>query len=175
MPNIANVLKSEIVRLSGRVARSQTTTLKKASAAYRRDIAALKRQLGELQREVGMLKKQTARTVVAPVAAAAEKPIRFVAKGLRSLRKRLALSAPQLAALLGVSQQSVYNWETKLATPRKEQVLAIAGLRGLGKREAHARLATLAPAQPAAKRAKNKPATKAARKSKPATKAAKSK
>ena len=162
MPNIASVFKSEIVRLSGRVARSQTTTLKKASAAYRRDIAALKRQLGQLQREVGLLKKQTARTAPAAPAVTAEKPIRFVAKGLRSLRKRLALSAPQLATLLGVSQQSVYNWETKLATPRKEQVLAIAGLRGIGKREAHARLATLAPTPAKTKRAKKRKATKKA-------------
>jgi DNA-binding transcriptional regulator YiaG len=141
MTNIANVFKSEIVRLSGRVTRSQTASLKKASAVYRRDIAALKRQLVELQRDVALLKKHGARAENSATVVATDKPVRFVAKGLRSLRKRLSLSAPQLATLIGVSPQSVYNWEMKTTTPRKEQVLAIAGLRQLGKREAHARLA----------------------------------
>jgi len=59
---------------------------------------------------------------------------------LRSLRSRLGLSAPQLALLLGVSEQSVYNWETKKATPRKEQLAAIIAMRGIGKREAQQRL-----------------------------------
>jgi hypothetical protein len=36
--------------------------------------------------------------------------------------------------------QSIYNWEHKKATPRKEQVVAIAALRSIGKKEAHARL-----------------------------------
>jgi len=64
-------------------------------------------------------------------------------KGLRSLRTRLGLSAPQLALLLGVSEQSIYNWESKKATPRKEQLAAIIGMRGLGKREAQQRLDAL--------------------------------
>jgi DNA-binding transcriptional regulator YiaG len=153
MPNIANILKSEIVRLAGRVTRGQTTSLKKASAAYRREIAALKRQLSSLQRDVAQLKKRSAHAEISAAPTAIDKPIRFVAKGLRSLRKRLSLSAPQLATLLGVSPQSVYNWETKVTTPRKEQVFAIAGLRQLGKREAHARLATLSQVRRTSKRA----------------------
>jgi transcriptional regulator with XRE-family HTH domain len=53
---------------------------------------------------------------------------------------RLGLSAADLARLLGVSMQSVYNWEHKKATPRKEQVAAIAALRSVGKKEARQRL-----------------------------------
>jgi DNA-binding transcriptional regulator YiaG len=134
------------------VTRSQTASLKKASAVYRREIAALKRQLGELQRDVALMKKRTTRLDNSVTAAVTENPVRFVAKGLRSLRKRLALSAPQFATLLSVSPQSVYNWETKVATPRKEQVFAIAGLRQLGKREAHARLAALSQVRRTSKR-----------------------
>jgi transcriptional regulator with XRE-family HTH domain len=66
-----------------------------------------------------------------------DRPTRFVAKGLISLRKRLGLSASDLAQLLGVSMQSIYNWEHKKASPRKEQVMAIASLRLIGKKEAH--------------------------------------
>ena len=47
--------------------------------------------------------------------------------------------------LLGVSAQTVYNWEAKKATPRAAQLEAIAALRGIGKREAQSRLAALEP------------------------------
>jgi DNA-binding transcriptional regulator YiaG len=69
--------------------------------------------------------------------------MRFVAKGLRSQRNRLGLSAAEFGKLVGVSAQSVYNWERKLATPRPGQLTSLAALRGIGKREAHARLEQL--------------------------------
>jgi transcriptional regulator with XRE-family HTH domain len=65
------------------------------------------------------------------------------------------LSAAQLALLLGVSEQSIYNWETKKATPRKEQLAAIIAMRGIGKREAHERLDAVKPA-PAARSKKRR-------------------
>jgi len=139
MPNIGALLKEEISRLCRREVRKEVAAVKKASASFRRDIAALKRQVVVLQRKIVALEKRT----IAPVAKSAtlpDRPVRFVAKGLRSLRARLGLSAPQLALLLGVSEQSVYNWETKKATPRKEQLAAIIAMRGIGKREAHSRL-----------------------------------
>jgi len=140
MANIGSVLKSEISRLCRREIRSEVAAIKKASASHRRSIAALKRQLNALQRTSAALERR-AKAAPAPTPIAPQgRPVRFVAKGLRSLRSRLGLSAPQLARLLGVSEQSVYNWETKKATPRKEQLAGIIALRGLGKREAHARL-----------------------------------
>jgi transcriptional regulator with XRE-family HTH domain len=66
----------------------------------------------------------------------------------------LGLSAVDLARLLGVSMQSVYNWEHKKATPRKEQVAAIAALRSIGKKEAHQRLDASAGQHPRKKAAK---------------------
>jgi DNA-binding transcriptional regulator YiaG len=116
------------------------TSVKKASASYRRDIAALKRQVAALQKKSASLEKRTNVSGGAKTPALPDRPVRFVAKGLRSLRSRLGLSAPQLALLLGVSEQSVYNWETKKATPRKEQLAAIIAMRGIGKREAQQRL-----------------------------------
>ena len=148
MPNIGTLLKQEISRLCRREVRREVGTVKKASAVYRRDIAALKRQVQSLERKSTMLSKRTA-AVVDNVPALPERPVRFVAKGLRSLRTRLGLSAKQLAALLGVSEQSVYNWETKKATPRKEQLAAIIAMRDIGKREAQQRLDALKSSRPA--------------------------
>jgi DNA-binding transcriptional regulator YiaG len=139
MPNIAALLKSEISRLSRREIRKEVLPLRRAAAVHRREIAGLKRTIAALDRRA----KSLAKVVVRPddrTAATDERQTRFVAKGLVSLRKRLGLSAAELARLLGVSMQSVYNWEHKKATPRNEQVTAIAALRSIGKREAHQRL-----------------------------------
>ena len=61
--------------------------------------------------------------------------LRFVAKGLKSHRDRLGLSAADYGRLVGVSAQSIYNWETKVAVPRRSMLPRIAQLRGKGKRE----------------------------------------
>lgn len=140
MPNIGALLKDEISRLCRREIRKAVAGVKKTSAAYRRDIAALKRQVGVLQKKSASLEKRASVAGDSKTAALPDRPVRFVAKGLRSLRLRLGLSAPQLALLLGVSEQSIYNWETKKATPRKEQLAAIIAMRGIGKREAQQRL-----------------------------------
>jgi DNA-binding transcriptional regulator YiaG len=138
MPNIAGVMRDEIIRLSRREIKKQTNALQKMSAIYRRDIAALKRQLTALER----VSKQTAKRLTAPVQTITpESPatgMRFVSKGFRSMRHRLGLSAAQLGVLLGVSEQSIYNWESKTTTPRRIQLPLIAKVRAMGKREAMA-------------------------------------
>jgi len=140
MPNIAGLLKTEISRIARRESRSQTASLQKASAAYRREIAALKRRLSELERATRSLDKRPAKPTVSPEAT---DKLRFRADGFRSMRKKLGLSAGQMAKLLGVSAQSVYGWEQKRSTPRRSQLPAIAAVRAMGKREALARLGTL--------------------------------
>src|SRR5450432_1580715 len=143
MPNIGTILKQEISRLCRREVRKEIEATRKASASYRRDIAALKRQVTSLERQSASLAKRAISAGDRGPPSLPDRPVRFVAKGLRSLRKRLGLSAPQLAQLLGVSEQSVYNWETKKATPRKEQFAAIISMRDMGKREANRRLVAL--------------------------------
>lgn len=135
MPNITNVLREEITRISRREIKKQTAVLQRSSAQYRRDIAALKREVTRLERA---LKQQhhELRTPLPEVKDAEPNSMRFVAKGFRTLRYRLGLSASQMGKLLGVSEQSIYNWETKVATPRRVHLPAIAHLRGLGKRDA---------------------------------------
>jgi DNA-binding transcriptional regulator YiaG len=155
MPNIGALLKAEIIRLSRREIRKEIMAVRKASVSSRHHIAALKRQIAALEQTAAQLTKRADVQTKNEPAALPDRPVRFVAKGLKSLRQRLGLSAAQFATLIGVSEQSVYNWETKKATPRKEQFAAIIGLRGIGKREAQQRLLDKTP-QPAGKRAKRK-------------------
>ena len=137
MPNIATLLKSEISRLAKKEVRKEIAPLRKTTAGYRREIAQLKRTLASLQRTTKQLAKPSA---YSKQVADTGRPVRFVAKGLISLRKRLGLSADQMARLLGVSMQSVYNWERKKSVPRRNQVTAIVALRTMSKAQARARL-----------------------------------
>jgi DNA-binding XRE family transcriptional regulator len=143
MPNIGTVLREEISRLSRRESRRQVDTTKKATAQHRRDIAALKRQVAQLQRRVAQLSHKVFGAAPAVTSAPSAKRVRFAAKGLRSQRNRLGLSQTDLGTLLGVSAQSIYNWESESTRPRDEQLAKLAALRGIGKREAGARLKQL--------------------------------
>ena len=143
MPNIGTVLRGEIARLSRKEVRSQVDPARKITAQHRRDIGALKRQLTQLERQVTRLSREIfgMRPEVSPDSAA--KPTRFSAKGLRSQRARLRLSATDFGKLLGVSPQTVYNWEHEAARPRSEQLGKLAALRAIGRREAKDRLKRL--------------------------------
>ena len=152
MPNIAVVLKDEVTRLARKEARSQAEGLKKASAQYRRDIAALKRKVAELERQVSLLEGLVLKKPAASPVSSSAARVRFTSSGLRSQRARLGLSAADYAQLVGVSPQSVYNWEREITRPRKEQIVTLAALRGIGKREAQARLKQLAKKKPSAKK-----------------------
>lgn len=153
MPNILQALKSEISRLARKEAKTMTSVLKRSSAQYRRDIAAMKRELAALRKTVSLLDKRAARLPVA-AEAAAEKGLRFVAKGFKSMRAKLGISAADLGKLLGVSGLTVYNWESGKARPRQRHLPTIAAIRALGKREVAAKLAGLTPPKKAAPRAK---------------------
>jgi DNA-binding XRE family transcriptional regulator len=140
MPNIGTVLRDEISRLSRRATRSELDAAKKASSQHRRDIAVLKRQVAQLEREVKLLARKGSAGPAATPLSSSTKRVRFVAKGLRSQRNRLGLSAADFGKLIGVSAQSVYNWERGSTYPRGEQLSRLAAVRGIGKRDAAERL-----------------------------------
>ena len=138
MPGIASVLKDEITRLCKKELRLQLDPLRSTSARYRSDIADLKRRLALLEKQNQKLQKQ----IPAPAEAfvSDDRKLRFVPKGLASLRKRLGVSVEELAVLLSVSPQSVYNWQTGKSVPRRAQLEKLASIRSMGKREAEAKL-----------------------------------
>ena len=143
MPNIAAVLKDEIARIARKEARAQTAEFKKASAQYRAHIAALRRRIDELERQLKRANKSAAREDAAEDGEDQGVSRRFSATRLAAQRRKLGLSAADFATLIGVSGQSVYKGEHGEARPRARQLEAIAALRGIGKREAAARLAEM--------------------------------
>ena len=150
MPNIGTALRDEIVRLSRREIRSQVDPTRKSTARHRREIAELKREITQLQRQVALLSRKTLGAPVVPKTDAAARPIRYTVKGLAAQRAKLGLSADDFGKLLGVSAQSVYNWEQEKARPRAAQLAKLAALRGIGRREARARLQQIGATTPTA-------------------------
>ncbi len=146
MANLTSLLRDEITRLARRQINAEIAPLKKRCAQQRRMIAALKKECSALRRELSQLSKRG--TTLAPKAApgTAEGGVtrrRFRADGLRSFRVRLGLTVREVALLLGVSDQTVYNWETASTRPQPAMIETIAELRALGKREVKARLLKL--------------------------------
>ena len=127
--------------MARREIRAEITRTKRASSQHRRDIAALKRLIKSLATRVSACEKRGGAAAPVPAAGDASDSLRFRKDGLKTHRIKLGLSAKDYGALVGVSGLTIYHWESGKAKPRRRQLAAIAAIRGLGKREALARLA----------------------------------
>lgn len=157
MANIGSMLREEITRLARRAARGQIDVLKKTSAQQRRHIAALRRDIAQLTRQIIVLGRRGGSVSIAQGSdAPAGRKVRFVAKGLRSQRERLGLSQAEFGKLVGVSAQSIYQWERGATRPRVAQLNTLASLRSIGKKEARARLVTTSSGGAAKRRRRTK-------------------
>lgn len=139
MSTFAEQLKNEIARIARKESRADSKQVKKASAQYRAEIAALKRRIGSLESALARLLKQQAPNKIQ--ARQETVVLRFRADGFASLRKKLGLTAHEMAHLIGVSAQSVYHWEAGKSRPRASQLSAISEVRKLSKKEAWEKLA----------------------------------
>jgi DNA-binding transcriptional regulator YiaG len=140
MPNIASILKAEIARVARKEVRRETEALKKASATHRSEVAALKRRATEMERQLRQVRKGVGPSAEAANDASNPEGVRFSAKGLLSNRKRLGLSAADLALLMGTSTQSIYNWENGKVHPQPKHLPVLVALRSVGKRQTLAQL-----------------------------------
>jgi DNA-binding transcriptional regulator YiaG len=143
MSTFAEQLKSEIARIAKKEIRAESKTLKILATQQRAEVAALKRRVAELESALKRLNKAGARSAPATTLPANDEDVklRFRAGGFASLRKKLDLTAAQMAHLLGVSPQSVYHWEIGKSRPRASQLPAISAVRKLGKKQVLERLA----------------------------------
>ncbi|HBA83799.1 MAG TPA: hypothetical protein DCZ95_06880 [Verrucomicrobia bacterium] len=141
MPNILSALKQEIQRLARKEVRAAFLPLKK-------EIAGLKHTVRELRQQTQLLEKQT-RTMSKTSGMAPQREddqearrVRITSKGMKSLRRKLKLTQAEFAQLLGVSGQSVWQWEKKTGAVRLRNRTrqALMEIRDLGAREVRQRL-----------------------------------
>lgn len=135
MPNLASALKEEILRLARKEVRAEIEGIKKASGKYRSDIAGLKQRLAALEKLMSRAGKKADQQTPVQGASNEKSSFRFSAKGLISLRQRLGVSAADMGILLGVSAQTIYNWESGNSKPRQQQQSSIVSVRKMGKRQ----------------------------------------
>ncbi len=143
MPNVQQVLREEIRRLARKEARDEAAAVKKDTVRLKRDVAQLKRDIEDLQRDNRVLRQTLKRVTDAQVPDQDElQNMRITGKMIRKLRDRLKLTQADLAQLMNVSPQSVYQWERKEGSIRMRIAtrVALQRVRQMGVREAQAEL-----------------------------------
>ena len=144
MANISSILKEEISRLARKEIKAQTATTKKATVQQRHEIAELKRQLEATAKKLTFLEsRERERLTGKNKDTQVLSGTRISTRSVRAQRRRAGLSAEDYGKLLGVSGQTIYLWEQGKARPRKSQLAALVAIRGIGRREAKARMALL--------------------------------
>ena len=143
MPNLAAVLNDQITRRASREITARTKVTRRLVARHRSDIAALKRQMATVLKTLAFLEGQEKKRVATQPVPQEVGDVRFRADGLKSHRAKLGLSAKDYARLVGVSMETIYQWESGKSKPRKAQVAKVAAVRGIGKRDAEKRLEML--------------------------------
>lgn len=143
MSNLASLLKSEIGRIARRETNSLVDPLRAQVVKLRKEVSSLKRQLADIERVNKRAEQATPVVEAVQGVDQDDKQRRFSAKRLKAFRDKSGLSAPDLALLLGVSAQSIYNWESGTVRPSDETVVAIARLKESGKRNLRAALEQL--------------------------------
>ena len=146
MPDLAATLKTEIRRLARKEIRTQVASTQKTASQHRREIARLKRQIDAQEKKIAMLESRERRRASQVTSSQdVSEGARFSIRSVKSQRRRLKLSAEEFGKLLGVSAQTVYNWEQGRTRPARAQFAALVELRQIGRREAVQRLRLLDP------------------------------
>jgi DNA-binding transcriptional regulator YiaG len=149
MPNVMQVLRSEITRLARKEVKGSVTKVHKPTVQLRHDVAELKRTVATLVKATNIIQGVLEKIAAAQPVEAPEQTAkaRITGKGIRSLRRKLKLSQAEFGRLIGVSSQTVVNMEKKSGplAVRKVTREAILAIRGMGARDAKAKLAEMKP------------------------------
>ena len=144
MPDIAKVLREEIQRLARKEVKGAIGGLRKESVTLKRSVAEHKRRIAKLEQDNRKLLAKAARrqAEVLEVTGDEVEKARITAKTITGIRAKLGLSQAELAKLLGVNSQTVYQWEHKEGRLdfRGDAKARIIEVRKLGARQARERL-----------------------------------
>jgi DNA-binding XRE family transcriptional regulator len=144
MADIVSALKDVVRQMARREIRSQVTIARKVVVDQSRDIARLQRLIELQQKKIAALEAggRTVKVVEGVPLGKGESlaSARFSVRSVKSQRRRLKLSAEEFGRLLGVTAQTVYNWEQGKVRPRRSQLSRLLGVRRMGRREALRRL-----------------------------------
>ncbi len=137
--NVMSVLKAEISRLAKKEAKKEVSAVKKVNATYRSLIAGLRKRIESLEQGMSGLKKMAPKAEKV-LAAKTEPEGRFwiTGKGVKAMRKRVGLTQAKFGQLVGVSGQTVVNWESvdgKIDIRKKATMARLQQIKGMGKKQ----------------------------------------
>jgi len=134
---MAQVIKSEIIRLAKKEAKATAQPVRKASLVNRKEIVQLKRRLVALEKTIKNLLANAPNKSETQDAEGNDgndgKRVRITAKGMRALRAKWNVSQVDFGKLLGVSVLTVWKWEQAkgalgLRKATKAKILAVRNL-----------------------------------------------
>ena len=136
MAKLAQVLREEIGRMVSREMRS---------AGLAKALKSIDAKLNRIDKRIGALEAGRVKALRGSAAGRLRKKVdrrklRFSPESLKRVRDKLGVTQGELAKLLCVSTNAVWQWEAGRAKPRDKNILEIKELRGLGKREVKRRL-----------------------------------
>ena len=146
MPNVASVLKEEIIRLSRSEIKKEVDPLKKRIQDLKQTIAQQKKQIATLGKASSQAAKgaEKAPDVALPITEEKSSSARITIASIKAQRKRLKLSQREMGLVVEVSTMTIMRWEQGKASPRGKNRDAFLALRGMGRRSVKKRLEELA-------------------------------
>jgi DNA-binding transcriptional regulator YiaG len=147
MPNISQIFKAEILRVSRKEIKKSLITVRSSTSNLKKTVIELKTKIGILESEnkklLGYFKKVHVEQL--PVNPENIGKVRITSKTVRKIREKLGLSQQSFSKLIGISSQNVFVMEHKPGrlNLRKPTLLKLLAIRNIGKREALKRLEDL--------------------------------
>lgn len=142
MSKLDVVLREEIRRVVRRELKASLTPLAASNKRLRQEVRLLRDELASRAMQ-DKREKRAERVQNAVAAGTGTARPRWNGPALRTWREKYGLSGVKIAALLGVSSQTLYNWEQGKSKPDDAAITAVAGLRALGKRDLRDAMAAL--------------------------------
>jgi DNA-binding transcriptional regulator YiaG len=144
MPNLAQSLKAEIIRVSRKEIKSSVTPVYSANVALKKAVAEFKKKVAaiEIENKKLVLSQKTILNKQPDISPERAEKVRITAKSIRAFQNKLGLSQVAFAKLIGLSSQDVLVMEHKEGRlrMRAKTLSNILAIRDIGKREAKARL-----------------------------------
>lgn len=133
MANLGKIIREEIAKSVLKAVRG---------TGFGAELRKIRAQLVVLEKRVSALEKAPARAAAAARRGRRvdRRKLRFTPSTLKGIRAKLGVTQQEMAQLLGVSGNAVWQWEAGRAKPRAGHLAQMRKLRGIGKREARRRL-----------------------------------
>ena len=137
--------QAEVARLVRKQVKDDQAALKQSDRKQREEVSALKQEVKSLSTQVRSLTKQLAKLEALVQSQVPQKEPRtprsssgfvFNHEALIAKRHELGLTQAQMAQLLGVSNLTVYKWETGAVQPRDKKLARLQEVLKMGPRQA---------------------------------------